>query len=318
MVSRSFKSIAADHSKMTCTNRIAVVVGAAGGIGEACAHRLAESGFSVIAVGRDKPGRSEKVISDLNAKGGGPHEFRPCNAFSLKDVKECADGIVSDKKTIDALVMTQGMATVQGFTPTVDDNDQKMTLHVWSRAGFANQLLPALRDSSIPGGPVVLSVLSGGVHSPYSGYVTDPELKETYSIKNAADAAGYYNDLFFDALAKKNDKIAFIHAAPGFVNSNWGTEMPWYLRGAIRCMQPLGKSTKECAEFMVDPLLRSAAGEKTILDRPTKNGVENNGIFIMNQDASTGSLTKEHTSDALDAVWKTTVSVLKRAGINVE
>jgi len=224
----------------------------------------------------------------------------------------------SDKKTIDALVMTQGMATVQGFTPTVDGNDQKMTLHVWSRAGFANQLLPALRESSIPGGPIVLSVLSGGVHSPYRGYATDPELKETYSIKNAADAAGYYNDLIFDTLAKKNDKINFVHAAPGFVNSNWGTEMPWYLRGAIRCMQPLGKSTTECAEFMVDPILRSAAGEKTMLNHPIKDGVESNGIYIMNQDASTGSLTKEHTKDALDSVWKTTVNVLKRAGINAE
>lgn len=41
-----------------------------------------------------------------------------------------------------------------------------------------------------------MSILSGGVHSPFQGYKTDPELKDTYSIKNAADMAGYYNDLF--------------------------------------------------------------------------------------------------------------------------
>ena len=78
-----------------------------------------------------------------------------------------------------------------------DGNDQKITLHLWSRAAFANQLLPALRKSTMPGGSVVMSILSGGVHSPYQGYMTDPELKDTYSIKNAADMAGYYNDLFF-------------------------------------------------------------------------------------------------------------------------
>ena len=99
--------------------KTAVVVGAAGGIGAACAGRLAEAGFGVVAVGRDKPGRAEAVVAELNARGGGPHEFRGCDAFSLKDVKDCADGIVKDKGTIDALVMSQGMATVQGFTPTV-------------------------------------------------------------------------------------------------------------------------------------------------------------------------------------------------------
>ena len=120
MVSRSFKTIAAEHQKMAqVKGRTAVVVGAAGGIGAACAGRLAEAGFGVVAVGRDKPGRAEAVVAELNARGGGPHEFRGCDAFSLKDVKDCANGIVKDKGTIDALVMSQGMATVQGFTPTV-------------------------------------------------------------------------------------------------------------------------------------------------------------------------------------------------------
>lgn len=317
MVSRSFKSLAAEHQALAkATGKTAVVVGAAGGIGQACAHRLAEAGFAVVAVGRDKPGRAESVVSELNAKGGGPHEFRGCDAFSLQDVKKCADGIVRDKGTVDALVMTQGMATVQGFTPTVDGNDQKITLHCWSRFAFASLLLPALRSSSMGSGPVVLSVLSGGVHSPYKGYTHDPELKDTYSIKNAADMAGYYNDLFFDSLAKKsgNDKINFIHSAPGFVNSNWGTEMPWYLRGVIRCMQPLGKSTTQCAEFMVDPIIRSAAGEQ-MFGRP--DGAKD-GIYIMNDDATAGKLTKEHAADALDTVWKTSVDVLKRAGIDID
>ena len=317
MVSRSFKSIAAEHQKMPkISGRTAVVVGAAGGIGQACAHRLAEAGFGVVAVGRNKPGRAEAVVAELNAKGGGPHEFRGCDAFSLTDVKDCADGIVQDKGSIDALVMSQGMATVQGFTPTVDGNDQKITLHLWSRAAFANQLLPALNKSDMPKGPVVLSILSGGVHSPYKGYTSDPELKDTYSIKNAADMAGYYNDLFFDALARKpnNGKINFVHSCPGFVNSNWGTEMPWYLKGVIRCMQPLGKSTTECAEFMVDPVLRSAAGLEMI-GRPND---ASDGIFIMHEDATASKLTKEHTVDAVTSVWKTTAEVLRRSGIDID
>jgi hypothetical protein len=42
-------------------------------------------------------------------------------------------------------------------------------------------------------------------------------LERTYSIKNAADAAGFYNDLALDSLSRENPSISFQHAAPGFV-----------------------------------------------------------------------------------------------------
>jgi NAD(P)-dependent dehydrogenase (short-subunit alcohol dehydrogenase family) len=309
--------------------KTAVVVGATNGSGKAISCRLAQDGFNVIALGRDKPGRREEVIDHLikctsdgytatneEAKKQ-THEFRACNAFELAQVKECAESIMSDCKTIDALVMTQGMATVQSFTATSEGNDEKLTLHYWSRAAFANCLLPALRSSSMPGGAVVLSVLSGGVHSPYKKYDIDPELKSNYSIKNAADAAGYYNDLFFDKMAKaeKNKGVNFVHAAPGFVASNWGTEMPSYLKGPIRLMQRLGgKSTEKCAEFMVKPILQCEIGDIQ-LSRP--NGGES-GLFIMNEDATSGKLSKGHNEEAMSSVWNSTRDVLGRSGIGLD
>uniref|UniRef100_A0A7S2HP88 Protochlorophyllide reductase n=1 Tax=Helicotheca tamesis TaxID=374047 RepID=A0A7S2HP88_9STRA len=328
MVSRTLKKLIAEHKTLAADilskqdgAKTAVVVGGAAGIGGACAKKLAGAGFSVIAVGRDKPGRAEAVIAELDAKSAEldpqpKHEFRVCDAFSLKDVKNCADSIVKDHGSIDAVVLSQGMATTQGFTPTAEGNDEKITLHLWSRVAFSNQLLPSLRESKMPGGPVVISILSGGVHGAFKGYKEDPELKNTYSIKNAADMAGYYNDLIFDVMAKETDnrKINFIHASPGFVNSNWGTEMPFYLKAPIRMLQPLGKSTKECAEFMADPILKAAAG-KPMMERP---GGSMEGVFIMDQHAAAGSLTKQHTEDALESVWKTAKEVLGRAGINLD
>ena len=59
------------------------------------------------------------------------------------------------------LVLTQGMATIQGFTPTPEGLDQKLTLHYFSRIAFIEALLPALRNS---GDARVLSVLSAGIH----------------------------------------------------------------------------------------------------------------------------------------------------------
>mmetsp|Transcript_17608 Transcript_17608/g.19760 ORF Transcript_17608/g.19760 Transcript_17608/m.19760 type:complete len:322 (+) Transcript_17608:116-1081(+) len=298
--------------------RTAVVVGATNGIGKACAHRLAGAGFNVIAVGRDKPGRAASVVAELNEQSPPnshpAHEFRPCDAFSLGAVKECAEGIVKDHGTtgIDALVMTQGMATIQSFTPTVDGNDEKITLHYWSRMAFSSLLLSSLRASTMPGGACVTSVLSGGVHNPYREYKTDPFLQKSYSIPRAADSAGYYTDLFLDSLAHRegNERINFMHAAPGLVNSNWGTEFPWYVRFPVRGMQSVfAKSPEKCAAFMCDPIMKSVSEDFR------KKGKE--GVYILNADATDGTLTKEHTEEAMTSIWKMTADILGKAGIDV-
>mmetsp|Transcript_8077 Transcript_8077/g.14148 ORF Transcript_8077/g.14148 Transcript_8077/m.14148 type:complete len:332 (-) Transcript_8077:225-1220(-) len=326
--------------------KTAVIVGATNGIGKGIACRLAREGFQIIAVGREKEGRKNEVLGFLEKcsassssiiegseenKECSPiqHEFRPCNAFELAQVKTCAQDIVRDysgeNKGIDALVMTHGMATIQNFTPTSEGNDEKLTLHYWSRAAFAVSLLPALRQPSVmPGGPVVMTILSGGVHSPYAKYTNDPELKKNYSVANAANFAGYYTDLFFDRMARDegNESINFIHAAPGIVASNWGTEMPLWLRVPIRGMQKaIGKSPQKCADFMVRPILQCAKGS-IALDlpmQPEESSLQSskNGLYILNEDATSGKLTKGHTVEAMDSVWDTTKDVLGRAGVDL-
>lgn len=304
--------------------RKAVVIGATSGIGKACATRLAQlDDWTVIAVGRSRPGREDEMLELLRSQSQSQsstqtqreHEFRACDAFSLKEVKQCADDIIKDHGSIDALVMTQGMATIQGFTPTIDGNDEKLTLHYWSRIAMASSLLPGLRKSDMPGGPVVLSILSGGVHSAYKRYRNDPELKKNYSTVNAADFAGFYTDLGLDALSRgeNNERINFVHASPGFVKTNWGTEMPWFLRGPIRALQMFGRDAMIVADVMIDPILKSENG-KALGSRP--NGTSE-GVFIMNHKGQPDMLTSLHSKEARDFVWSTTGDVLRRVGIHV-
>lgn len=291
---------------------------------KACAYRLAEQGYLVIAVGRGRPGRAEKVIHTLEGKTKGSnvadgvipkHEFRPCDAFSLASVHQTAADIMSDHSAVDALVMSQGMATTQGFTPTAEGNDEKISLHYWSRMVMACTLLPALRKSTMSGGSVVLSILSGGVHSPYKNYQSDPELKINYSLLNAANIAGFYNDLGLDALSLRKDNrgVNFIHAGPGMVNTNWGTELPWYFKGIVRMFQPLGRSAKDCAEYMLSPTVFASANGEISLDRQVDGGV-----YIMNSNGKSGKLTNMHTKEARDFVWDVTAGVMKRSGFDVD
>jgi len=310
--------------------KTAVVVGSTSGIGQGIAHRLAEQGWNVVAVGRHREGRAEKVVKTLDEYTEGiiatkdeesrksivkpQHSFVPCDCFSLKSVQEATQSILEKHDSIDALVLTQGMATTQGFTPTVDGNDEKLSLHYFSRMAFACLLLPLLAKSEMAKGPVVLSILSGGVHTPYHGYDKDFALKDNYSISNAANAAGYYNDLGLDALALKNPKMNFVHAAPGFVNTNWGAEFNPFLRAMVRCLQLLGTSPADCAEFMVGPTIMASANGDEL---PPK--YEDVGVICMGEGgkAKPATVTKEHTPKARESVWKQTIETLKKAGLDV-
>ena len=112
-------------------------------------------------------------------------------------------------------VVSQGIATMQGYTPTTEGVDVKLSLHYYSRMGFITSLLPALRRST---NPRVLSVLSAGMHKGSKELLTDLGLAHSYSLANAANAAGFYNDLGLDALARApgNERIKFVHAVRPF------------------------------------------------------------------------------------------------------
>ena len=80
-----------------------------------------------------------------------------------------------------------------------------------------------------------MSIFSAGVHSSYEGYRSDVELsKGGYSMNNAANSAGFYNDILADKLAERHPTITHLHAAPGNIATRWGTEMPVVIRWAVR------------------------------------------------------------------------------------
>ncbi len=54
-----------------------------------------------------------------------------------------------------------------------------------------------------PPPPFPNSILSGGVHGVYRHLDSDPDLKHHFSLKNAADAAGYYTDLGLAAFSQR-------------------------------------------------------------------------------------------------------------------
>ena len=97
--------------------------------------------MQVVAVGRDAK-RGADVVAAMAERGGTGHSFVSADSFSLGNVRRAASHIRSQHEAIDVLVMSQGMATIQGFTATVDGNDEKL--------GSARSLPPLTRRNSRP------------------------------------------------------------------------------------------------------------------------------------------------------------------------
>ena len=239
--------------------RVAMVVGGTSGIGRAVAVRLAESAFRVIVVGRDAE-RGAEVVAECAAAAGSPggHSFMRCDASRIAAVRTCAAEVASREPRLDALVLSQGIASIAGRTETEEGLDTKLALHYFGRVAFVQALLPALRAA---GDARVLFVLSAGVHGAYAHAADDFELRKHYSLKNAADAAGFYTDAACDSLAREpaNAGVTFCHAAPGVVRTAWGTELPFAVRALVRCAQLFATPAADCAATLVTATLAPRA-----------------------------------------------------------
>jgi hypothetical protein len=145
--------------------------------------------------------------------------------------------------------------------------------------------------------PRILSVLSAGVHSKYKDAEDDFELKNHYSVKNAADAAGYYTDAGLERFAADHSNLVVCHAAPGFVNTNWGTEMPWAIRMVLRPLQAMfGKSLEECGETLTSGLLDNIVAP---------------GFYLMGEKGQIlDKSAVKHTPQERDMIWEKTLRLL--------
>lgn len=295
----ALKEIAAANATTQLAGKNAIVTGGTSGIGQGIAMRLARAQASVTIVGRNKV-RGDEIVAQMTALAPqATHRFVSNDAFSLREGQAFATKYIAEHDRLDYLVLSQGMATTQGFTPTPEGLDHKLCIHYFSRVNIINSLLPLLKFTSASGGDVrVLSILSAGVHSPYLAYEEDFELKKNYSMKNAADSAGFYNDLGLDALARANPEMTFIHSAPGFVNTNWGSELGGFLRGMVRMIQPLGASPRDCAEFMCRGLF---------------DPVAKGGLKLYGPKAQLACATKLHDDKAVETIWKLTQQTISGA-----
>ncbi|TCC19618.1 SDR family oxidoreductase [Kribbella speibonae] len=129
------------------TARIALVTGAASGIGAAVATRLAADGASVALLARRRD-RLEKVAADI-AEAGGTALVVPADVTSDESVAAAADLVQSQFGDIDLLVNNAGLMHVEPFADgPIDAWRRTVDVNLTGVINVTHAFLPALRRSA--------------------------------------------------------------------------------------------------------------------------------------------------------------------------
>lgn len=298
------------------TGKVALVVGATSGIGRGIAYVFAAFRANVAIVARNEALGRQLVNNLQQINPSGQYEMFLCDATSMRSIKDTCEQFKKKFDKLNYCVMSQGIASIEGRNETDEGIDKKMALHYYGRVMFVNELASIVKSTAETEDVRVVSILSGGVHSPIAS-LDDLPLKYTYSIANAANAAGFYNDLAFDQLSREfsgpvGSRISFIHAAPGFVNSNWGNSFPWYLKYVVKALKIFAKDPQDYGKILIPSMISEGMGApKTSHVNSTRAG-----FHLMNSSGKEAKTTNLHNDLYRDAIWKHTKEVLAQATSN--
>ncbi|MFF0266520.1 SDR family oxidoreductase [Kribbella sp. NPDC004536] len=129
------------------TNRIALVTGAASGIGAAVATRLAADGASVALLARRRD-RLEKVAAQI-AESGGTALVVPADVSSPESVAAAAALVQQEYGDVDLLVNNAGLMRVVPFADgPLDDWRRTVDVNLTGVINVAHAFLPALKRAA--------------------------------------------------------------------------------------------------------------------------------------------------------------------------
>ena len=236
-----------------------VVVGGTSGIGRAIAlavaHHCPTAAITII-------GRNQSAADGILPQLGANAKFLRADASLMSDIRAVTQKIGA----VDMLVLTQGILTMAGRTPTTENIDNKLALHYYGRVLFVQELLRQLRAS--PNGGKVLFVLDAKNGNPSKINWDDMALEQTYSLSAAAFHAMTFTDLIIQHFASQpeNANVTFTHAYPGGVRTQLADNLPFWARLPVKGAMAigLGVSAEDCAEYMLHGMLETDKGWRCV------------------------------------------------------
>ena len=98
----------------------------------------------VTIVGRNAQAGAQ-IVEEMKASAPAANfDFLQLDSSLLKNASVLAEHAARNPAPLDYLVLTAGIATTQGYTPTSEGLDQKLATHYFGRMKIATTLLPYL------------------------------------------------------------------------------------------------------------------------------------------------------------------------------
>lgn len=121
--------------------KVAVITGAASGIGFGTAKRLAEAGASVVLLDIDKSGGEKAAEEILNI--GGKAKFYRCDVTSSIDCKKVTEDIIQDFGRIDILFNNAGIIIRKNIVDLTEEEwDQVLNVNLKTIYLLSHQVIP--------------------------------------------------------------------------------------------------------------------------------------------------------------------------------
>jgi NAD(P)-dependent dehydrogenase (short-subunit alcohol dehydrogenase family) len=216
---------------MRVADKVAIVTGAASGIGQAAAELLAEEGAKVLVADIDPKGGKETVES-IKKKGGAAH-FVEADISKDADAKRISEEAVKVYGRINILVNDAATFVLKGFDATIEDWQRSVGVNVIGTAMVTKYAVEHLKKQ---GGAIVNL-------SSMSAFVAQPNFTAYSSTKGA--------------IAQMTRNMA-LDLAPFKVRVNSICPGPIITAASYRHMEKVGQTFEE---------FDAIEGEKTLLKR---------------------------------------------------
>jgi 3-oxoacyl-[acyl-carrier protein] reductase len=148
------------------TGKVAVVTGAASGIGAATAKVLAEGGAKVVAVDLDEGGAA-KIADEITAAGG-ESASAPCDVAKRTDVEAAVDLAVERFGRLDAMCNIAGIP-LDRFISEATEEELDRIIDV-NQKGVFYGCQAAVRVMTPQGSGSIVNVASSGIDAPAKRY----------------------------------------------------------------------------------------------------------------------------------------------------
>jgi retinol dehydrogenase 12 len=273
-----------DPSDLRMADKVCLITGGTGGIGEVTTRALARLGATVVVVARseERCQATIRLIQDENRQADGAAvatavaraEYLVADLAEMSQVRRAAQEFLQRHNRLDVLVNNVG-ATFTSRRLTSEGIEATWALNHLSYFLLTDLLLGALKNTATQHGEARIVNVSSAAHRGARIYFDDLQGERSYNSWRAYGQSKLANVLFTFELERRlrGTQVSANALHPGFVATRFGENNGAWMRAIMRILHRFAISPEEGAETSIylasSPRLHGVSGLYFVRCQPT-------------------------------------------------